>query len=459
MENDDSLYGKLKQLSDSNQYPFHMPGHKRNGKADIIGGAEHLDITEIEGFDNLHHAEGILKKAMEDTAAYFGAEETRFLVNGSSAGILAAISAAVGEGGTLLLCRNAHISAYHAAYLRGLKIRSIYPETSETYGFFCGITPETVEKALKETPQAEAVLIVSPTYEGFISDIRKIVEIVHSYGKILIVDEAHGAHLGLDERLPESSVRLGADLVVQSLHKTLPALTQTALLHMNGNRVDRNCVRRFLRIYQTSSPSYLLMGSIDHCVRIMRKHSREWFDRYFEELQVFHKNLEGLKFLQLVDGSTAKKAGMNAMDPGKLVILTNDSGYSGIELHRLLLERYDLQMEMAGLNHVVGIATVMDEPEGFQRLARALSELDKQAPAEFNRKSVCSVETKGMRLFMETMEEQKAQEKIVDMKASSAAVYVYPPGIPLLLPGEQATPKTMELIQFYKENNFSVQEG
>lgn len=459
MEKDASLYEKLKQLSASDQYPFHMPGHKRNKKAGIIGGAEHLDITEIEGFDNLHHAEGILKKAMEDAAAYFGAEETHFLVNGSSAGILAAVSAAVKEGGTLLLCRNAHMSAYHGAFLRGLKVRSIYPEILETHGFFGGVTPETVEQALIETPEAEAVLLVSPTYEGIISDIRKIVEIVHSYGKIVIVDEAHGAHLGLDKRLPESSVRFGADLVVQSLHKTLPALTQTALLHINGNRVDRELVRRFLRIYQTSSPSYLLMGSIDHCVRTMQAQGKDLFDGFFKALQAFQESLKGLKYLRLADNSIINRPGTEAVDPGKLVILTNTSGYSGNELNRLLLERYNLQMEMAGLHHVIGIATVMDEPEGFDRLSRALLELDAQAPAGKNSDSDDTIEMKGIRLFAEAMAEQRAQEKIIDMKASAEAVYVYPPGIPLLLPGEQATSKTENLIHFYKENNFSIQEG
>lgn len=484
-----SLYEKLKRLHESDEYPFHMPGHKRMANAGIPGGMADLDITEIEGFDNLHHAEGILKKAMENAASLYQSEETHFLVNGSTCGILTAISAVVREGETLILGRNAHISAYHGAYLRGIRICSLFPEFVGENGLYGALRPEEVRRVLEETPQANAVMITSPTYDGFVSDVEKIAQIVHEYDKILIVDEAHGAHFGLDERLPKSSVACGADLVIHSLHKTLPALTQTALLHVNGNRVDRERVRRFLAIYQTSSPSYLLMGSLDLCVRQMQTHAKAWFERFFTNRDRFMKKVRDLQYLQIVDEKFCSKSGMKAYDAGKLLILTHKSGYTGRELQMHLLEKYHLQMEMAGAYYVVAIITVMDETEGFERLAQALCELDvicpaaeqakKQARENVNSMNVISDISKvDMELFTRVLLERRSESPVCTLKEALEAdeadteavvftespgrivteqIYLYPPGIPVILPGERMTQSVMELIQNYCRKHLPVQ--
>ena len=256
-----NLYDRLLQYQSSEMYPFHMPGHKR--RKDDFANPFFIDITEIEGFDNLHHAEGILKDAQDRAAALYHSEETYFLVNGSTCGILAAVSACTARGGKILMARNCHKAAYHAAYLRGLDIEYLYPEKEDIFGINGGIHEDIVEKALEEFQDIQAVMITSPTYDGVVSNVEKIAQIVHRKGIPLIVDEAHGAHFGFHEYFPKSSVEMGADLVIHSLHKTLPSLTQTALLHVNGNRVDRECLRKFLDIYQTSSPSYVFMAGMD----------------------------------------------------------------------------------------------------------------------------------------------------------------------------------------------------
>ncbi|MCM1376809.1 MAG: aminotransferase class I/II-fold pyridoxal phosphate-dependent enzyme, partial [Muribaculum sp.] len=260
------LFTRLWENSESNFYPYHMPGHKRHVWGQLSESLARLDITEIDGFDNLHQPEGILDGLQKKAALLYGAEESFYLVNGSTAGILSAVSCALPAGGRILMCRNCHRSAYHAAYLRNLAISYLYPQVCDGYDIFDGVTAGQVQAALDRKPDVGAVLIVSPTYEGRISDVREIARVAHSRGIPLIVDEAHGAHLGLAEGFAPNSCQAGADLVIHSVHKTLPALTQAALLHVNGQLIDRDNLKRFLHIYQSSSPSYLLMASIDNAL-------------------------------------------------------------------------------------------------------------------------------------------------------------------------------------------------
>ena len=264
-----NIFDKLKNYSDSDYYAFHMPGHKRNLDLMDETSPYRIDITEIDGFDDLHHAEGLLKEAQERAAKVYHASETHFLINGSTAGILSAILGTTEKGDSILVARNCHKSVYHAIYLNELDPVYIYPKFDTEQGLSTEIDAEDVQKALEEHPKIRAVMIVSPTYDGVVSDIEKIAEIVHEAGCLLIVDEAHGAHFGFDPYFPESANMYGADLVINSLHKTLPALTQTALLHVNGERVNRRKVKRYLDMLQTSSPSYILMASIDACIHLV----------------------------------------------------------------------------------------------------------------------------------------------------------------------------------------------
>ncbi len=317
-----NLYDRLLQYQSSEMYPFHMPGHKR--RKDDFANPFLIDITEIEGFDNLHHAEGILKDAQDRAAALYHSEETYFLVNGSTCGILAAVSACMTRGGKILMARNCHKAAYHAAYLRGLDIEYLYPEKEDIFGINGGIHEDIVERALEEFQDIQAVMITSPTYDGVVSNVEKIAQIVHRKGIPLIVDEAHGAHFGFHEYFPKSSVEMGADLVIHSLHKTLPSLTQTALLHVNGNRVDRECLRRFLDIYQTSSPSYVFMAGMDSCVCLLEKRGGELFESLRRNLEVFYKQTESLGCIYLANHGLMGKSGIHDFDRSKLVISARD---------------------------------------------------------------------------------------------------------------------------------------
>ena len=498
------LYDELVRYCGSDAYPFHMPGHKR--RLGQLNDPFSFDITEIDGFDNLHHAEGILLEAEKRAARLYGAEETHFLVNGSTAGILSAIGAVTTAGGHLLMMRASHKAAYHAVaaggltahYLSGLcggsapHIRLVggfgkrtssdgaEPGRSQADGLTeldCGqpADPAEVERALAEDPRIQAVYITSPTYDGIVSDVRAIAEIAHRHGIPLIVDEAHGAHFGMHEIFPESSVKLGADLVIHSVHKTLPSLTQTALIHVQGKLVSRRRLREMLDICQTSSPSYVLMASIDQCIRMLESQGRELFDRLAENLRWFYTAVADLSSISCIVTD----------DPSK--ILLRPAGHEAGELYDALRQTWHLQPEMLSRSYVLMLSSIGDDEEGFRRLSEALHQIDRSwstagspptvgkaaMPEGDRRKPVgigeqeeqealsavtgpeASREMAGSAdrpaehargSFPEAVmtirkAQDSAQERVLFAEAagrvSGEYLYLYPPGIPLITPGER----------------------
>ncbi len=455
------LFEKLREYAAGDTYPYHMPGHKRRSCGALSGTMYENDITEIEGFDNLHQPEGILLELQKEAARLYGAQESFYLVNGSTCGLLSAVSAVLPVGGHILMARNCHRSVYHAAYLRNLAITYLYPPYLTEYDIFDAVTPWQVRRALETEASIGAVLIVSPTYEGRIADICKIADIVHEKGIPLIVDEAHGAHLGLAEGFAPNSCQLGADLVIHSVHKTLPALTQTALIHVSGSLVDRGRLKRFLHIYQSSSPSYLLMASIDNGLQFVK---REGVEKFFL-FRVYYKRMMGalskcrrLKFLP-EDGVR--------QDVGKLLISVKDTEYSGKWLYDLLLQKYHLQTEMASVSFVLAMFTVNDGEEAYRRMTEALLEIDgdmaKQCSSEYHERA------------LETWEALEAEKDVLPLAAAwdrttervaleeSVGRYVgefvnrYPPGVPLLVPGERITEPMCRTIRKSVEQGLTVQ--
>ncbi len=453
-----TLIQNLEQLRDSDLYPYHMPGHKRQGENDLWQTLHGIDITEIDDYDNLHAAEGILKEAQERANRLYGAEETFFLVNGSTCGVLSALSAVADEGDRVLVCRNGHKSMYHACYLRKLDMEYLLPEWIPEEGIFGRLLPKTLEDAILRAETAEresgsaplrAVFLTSPTYEGIPSDIRALAEIAHSHHLPLIVDAAHGAHFGLGEDLPASAVAQGADLVIHSLHKTLPSMTQTSLLHVRGNLVNRDRLRRFLRIYQSSSPSYVLMASIDHCMERVEREAQQMTARL---LDLRHRIAEGTADCRIVT-----ILGQDRIpDPCKLVVSGNGI-VTGQAIYDALRERYHLQAEMAGEKNCLLILTSEDTDEGVDRLIRAVQELDREATDEAGReffltrrgngagcqtepaKAVADFRLPGREVPLYQAWDADAEWiPIAQAEGRIAAEFVnlYPPGIPLIAPGE-----------------------
>lgn len=460
------LYEKLKQNQASGNYPYHMPGHKRNMTGFPMEAYYGIDITEIDGFDNLHQPTGILKEVMNRASALFGAE-TYLLINGSTGGILSAVSAVLEKGETLLMARNCHKAAYHAAYLRECRIEYCYPEFLDAYGICGVISPEKLQKKLEENKGIQAVFITSPTYDGVISDVKEIVCEAHKRNIPVIVDEAHGAHLGLDERFPKSAVECGADIVIHSIHKTLPAFTQTALLHVQGELIDRNRLQRFLQIYQTSSPSYILMAGIEQCISILEKDRNMLYNNFFKQNIKFEKNIKNLQYIKVLSADTAAKE-VFAFDIGKKIISVRGTGMTGQELYHLLLEKYGLQMEMAGQDYVTAIITLMDNEEGYRRLSEALTEIDMGLSERHNKElqtadETVYTETDGMLQAMYSIHEaweQKVEKALLEQcegEVSAEFVHIYPPGIPLIVPGEKFTKKVVMQLLCYRKQGFTIE--
>lgn len=456
------LYNKLIKYSESDYYPFHMPGHKRNVVTDS---SPYLyDITEIDGFDNLHEPEGILRISMNDAAQLYGTKKTYFMVNGSSGGILAAIWSMVRRKGKILVARNCHKSVYNAIYLKELNPVYIYPEYVEEFGINGGITPETVEQALTENDDIEAVIITSPTYEGIVSNVKAIAAITHKKGIPLIVDEAHGAHFSMHEDLPESAVNMGADIVIQSMHKTLPALTQTALLHINGELADCSKIEESLRTFQTTSPSYVLMSSMEECLDLLKKRGVSLFDVYTKRLHSIYSHCERLTHIRVFSKKFVGKYGIYDFDISKLVISMKGTGYSGKDLYRELNDKYHLQMEMAAGDYVIAMTSIMDSEEGMLRLFTAIVEMDRNIRV-YGAKSLFindSAFKSGRAVVIKNISDVDGCEReTVPLqqaagKVSAEYVFLYPPGIPVVAPGEMITGEIQGLIERYKESGLDI---
>lgn len=428
-----NLYEKLLAYTAEDRYPMHMPGHKREAGF-VMENPYAFDVTEVEGTDNLHRPAGIIRQEMEQMKAIYGTQDTYLLVNGSTCGILTAISACCRRGDEIVVARNCHRSVYHAMELLELHPVYVYPEVDADTGICLGITAVQIEAALKKG-NPSCVVLTSPTYEGVVSDIRQIAGIVHEKGIPLVVDEAHGAHFAWCDAMPETAMQQGADLVVESLHKTLPALTQTALLHRVTQRIPAERVERYLDIYETSSPSYVLMGSISQCVHWLREEGERRFSAYLGRLQKFREQAGKWKHLELWE--------ISQKEPSKLIITTGDSMLTGPALADLLRMHYGIEVEMEAPGYLVAMTSVADTAEGMQRFAVALTEIDAGLAGGAGRKSRVTTGQEAVirRSIYEAAED--AGERVPRSAAVGriAAEYamLYPPGIPFLVPGEEVT--------------------
>lgn len=409
------LQDKLNSLT---SVPFHMPGHKRNDKFGIVGAD--IDVTEIDGLDNLHSPSGVIMDVEDKLSQIYHAKRSFMLVNGSTVGILTAIHTVCNHGDKIIIARNCHKSVYNACMLLGLKVVYIEPDKDYVDGYYTRVSQQIVADAIGANPDASAVVITSPTYEGNISNISVDIP--------LIVDSAHGAHLGLSyfPSYPK------ADIVVSSLHKTLPALTQTAVLNVyNENFIAR--AKAFLDVFETSSPSYVLMNSVAQCVDYVLDNKKA-FDDYYSMLADFRCNdLYNLR-LKYTD------------DPSKIVVSCANTNITGVQLADILRHDYSIEVEMSSLTYVILMTSVGDEKWCFDSLLDALLSIDSNLRQKANDIAQFPPVPNDVSVIELYDGNATSIDECVGM-VSAEFVYAYPPDIPILASGEIITADTVRYIK------------
>lgn len=449
------LYDTLIAYSEKKK-PFHMPGHKfgRYGGLDKIP-YHCLDATEASGLDNLYEAEGIIREAMEKMAVFYGAVETLFLTNGSTSGILASILAVCKPGDQLLVARNCHHSVWSGLILAGITPIYMNPEYDEHTGIVTHIAVDTVKEAIRCYPQIRGALIVSPTYEGVTSPIKEISKVLHKEGKLLIVDEAHGAHFPIHQVFPQSSTQLGADLVIQSMHKTLPNLTQSALLHRCSDQVTTQALISALRMIQTSSPSYMMMAMMDYVRADLIQNKEQIEEDYIQPLIKARETLKALEYLKLFE--CAQEG-----DISKIVILTHHTTIDGYTLAACLEKNYDIVVESALENLVILMTTVADDKSHLEELVQALFAID----GTLSRTLTTEKESIGISgeivLGKNLREIHFADKEWVELGLSEGMslarnIMLYPPGIPIACIGEVISTQMRSCIQKHKDKLQGIQ--
>ena len=463
------LYNKLLDFRKLNRYPFHMPGHKRNSKEVSFVNPFEIDITEIDGFDNLHNPEDIIEREMDRAAKYYRSRKSYFLVNGSTCGNMAAVASVANVGDKIIVARNCHKSVYNIVDFLRLKVEYLFPEIIEEYGIAGSYKPEDVEKIISENQDAKAVIITSPTYEGVVSDVEAICEIAHKYNIAVIVDSAHGAHFILSDCFPKSALLCKADIVIESLHKTLPSLTQTGILHFNSDIIEQKKVEKYLSVFQSSSPSYILLSSITNCINFMSE-STSYVEKYLNIINNLIERINNLEHFKLLNDQSEI---IFKFDISKIVIICNDYKMTGIELIEILREKYNLEMEMAAGSYVIAMTSVLDSEEGFLRLAKAFEDIDNNydkiiksldSSREYDEKcaklsnSIYHMKNEKVCEIFEA-EKINSSESFYNSKISKKYVYLYPPGIPLIVPGEIPNEELVRELNNYRNNGYQIIEG
>ncbi len=449
-----SLKEKLIEYAKSDMYPMHMPGHKRNmALFSDVKNIEDIDFTEVEGLDNLHDPEGIIKESIDKTSEYLGTDKTYYLVNGSTIGILVAIQSVTNIGDSIIVARNSHKSAYNAVAIRNLKPFYLYPKTVNGL-FDGGYDKEELDVLLKESG-AKAVIITSPTYEGVVVDVKGLSEVAHENDAILIVDSAHGAHFVL-EGFPNPAYKEGADIIIESVHKTLPSLTQTAFLHIMGNRVDKERLKDTLNSYQSSSPSYVFLASIDECMEITKRTNTEDLLKTLEKIR---KDVNNTGKISIPGLDIVGKNEVYDYDLGKLVIDLSKTNLTGTELQKTLRERYKFETEMANKKYVIAMTSIADDLEKLKEFGEALVETAERIEVSSEEDTSQTKVKNDMKYSpYEAMQNKVEIVSLRDAKGKVAGdyIYKYPPGIPLVVPGEIVSENLIKEVEKSIESGLQI---
>ncbi len=458
-KHDKPLLSALDKYTAKDRIIMHMPGHK-GGKLFSEKFREQIlqyDLTELPGLDNFHRAKGILAESMKACARVFGARETFFLVNGSTSGIHAMLAACLNPGDKLLVMRNCHISVINALILFGIQPVFIMPRYDEEWQMSIPAGIESWQKALKNYPEVKGALVTSPDYYGVCTPLQQLASLLHEEDKLLLVDEAHGAHFAFSGLLPQTALQQGADVCVQSLHKTMPALTQTALLHLGTSRISADRIKRSISILTTTSPSYMLMASIDYARDYAERQGAEMYETLVNTLKTMKSELAGLKNLRLVpDGIQGL-----CRDATRIVVDTSQTTCSGYQFSSILHAEYGIIAEMADETHVVLIITPADTQKEIGVLKKALLELDQKMMPTSKKTGIRPFDDQPLHCQLPSLSDYLGKAVHIPLESSAgfisaSMVTPYPPGVPVICPGETITESIITQIQMLIRNGCQV---
>lgn len=467
-QNETPLFDALKEYVNRDTIPFHVPGHKKGQGIDkefkeFIGANPFkIDVTVFKLVDSLHHPTGPIKKALELTSDAYGCDASFFSIHGTSGAIQAMVMSVVSDGDKIIIPRNVHKSITAGIILSGAVPVYMQPEFDKKLGIAHGVTPSTVTEALKKHPDAKAVLMINPTYYGVATDLKEIANIVHSYDIPLIVDEAHGPHLGFNDRLPLSAIQAGADICAQSTHKIIGSLTQASLLHVNSKRIDINRVKQMLNLLQTTSPSYILMASLDCARRQIALHGKELLDKTIDLLNYARSEINKIPGFYCFGEEVLNKPGAFAFDPTKLTISCRELGITGYELDMILANKYHIQMELSDFYNILAVGSFGDTKESIDALIKALKEISTEHHEKGEKLSdffdIPKI-PKQIQIPREAFNSVKTPEPLKESigKISGEFLLAYPPGIPVLCPGEIITEEIVNYVQQLKDTGLYVQ--
>jgi lysine decarboxylase len=463
------LFTGLLEHIKKNPIQFHIPGHKKGAGMDpefrdFIGeNALAMDLINIGPLDDLHHPKGIIKRAQELAAEAFGADYTFFSVQGTSGAIMAMIMSVAGPGDKIIVPRNVHKSVMSAIVFSGATPIFIHPEIDKELGISHGITPEAVEKALKQHPDAKGVLVINPTYFGIAGDLKKIVEIAHSYHVPVLVDEAHGVHIHFHEDLPLSAMQAGADMAATSVHKLGGSLTQSSILNVREGLVSAKHVQAILSMLTTTSTSYLLLASLDVARKWLATQGREQFEKTIQLAEKTRQQINEIPYLYCVGKEILGTEATYDYDPTKLTISVKELGLTGYDVEKWLREMYNIEVELSDLYNILCLITPGDTERETNALVNALRHLSEQ----FRHQAAKGVKPKVLlpdipALALTPRDAFYAETEVVPFEESAGRIIaefimVYPPGIPIFIPGEIITQENLNYIKKNLEVGLPVQ--
>lgn len=468
------LFDAIRNFAKQSPTSFYIPGHKMGqgisdrwleiASKDVFK----MDLSEVYGLDDFHCPQGVIKEAQELAADAWGAKKSFFLINGTSAGIIAAICTSVKEGQTIAVPRNAHKSVTAALTIGGAVPKYLIPEYDAELGLICGLKPKELENAYEKN-DIKAVFGVTPSYHGICSDVKTLADITHKNGGIYIADEAHASHVYFSDKLPEGGLVSGADISCQSTHKMAGSLTQSSMLHVNSDKVDLDYLGANLTIMQSTSPSYILMASLDLARSFIALNGKKIFDELYDVVISARKEIKKLPGIKILDDSLVGHNGIFAYEPMRLVFSASELGIDGYALRRILHDEYNIEVEYSDYTYALCVLGIGSTEEDIEKLVCSLKEISLRYSGNDNQNVIMEKmifpDLPEMRLT--PREAWKAEKERISWQNSvgricAEMIVPYPPGIPIIYPGEIITNDIWNYLENQRVNKWhmhSADEG